>query len=229
MVDALGQIQHEVGLLKLDDSLLFLNHLLAVVRKQESDPQLEKCFSDRNAPFPAFVVHFIAKQILLRASNFGRYPLSLPRFQRLLDLYFELDDPIVGDPNWKHSDPTGCFVRMLAQQMPSQHRNMIQKYGLALGLFRDAGPITWPFNYDLREDIEGTLGITIEQFMTMGFLCLALRTARYPCMGTFTPNALAEAFAQGITVSVPEVWNEFLPKVACDQNTFRRTSDREVY
>ena len=93
------------------------------------------------------MVHFLAKQILLHASNLGIYPLDGPRFIRLQDLYFQLDDPIAHDPTWKDADPTGFFERLLAQQLPSQRRNVLQKYGLALALLfakamEDASP--WP-------------------------------------------------------------------------------------
>lgn len=227
MSNVLRQIQDEASLLKLDDSLLFLNRLLAVSRKQVSDPQLERCFLSQKVPFPAFPVHFIAKQLLLHASNLGPNILNPSRFKRLLDLFFELDDPIVGDPEWKHADPTGFFERLLSQQLPAQRRNMIQKFGLALGLFRDVGPIRWPLEYDLRADLEKELGISVEEFMMMGFVAFALRITTNP--GTFTPAYLAEAFRQGIKVAAPEIWSKFLPRVSCDRDCFRKECQRDIY
>jgi hypothetical protein len=227
MSESLRLIEDEVRLLKLDDSLLFLNHLLAVERREIRDPQLEKCLLSKAVAAQAFLIHFIAKQLLLHASNLGPYVLDADRFMRLRDLYFQLDDPIVGDPEWKHADPTGCFERILAQQIPSQRRNAIQKIGLALGLFRDVKPMKWPLEYDLRADIEQELGISVEQFMTMGFLAHALALTKN--RGTFTPAYLAEAFRQGVKVAVPEIWSKFLSRVACDRETFRRVCEDEVY
>lgn len=214
----------ELASLRLDDSLLFLNHLLAVARGQKNDPTLEGQIRTRKAGVPAILVHFLAKQLLLCASNLGPYPLNWPRYERLLDLYFQLEDPIAHDPTWPTADPTGLFERLLGQQIPAQHRNLIQKYGLGLALFRDAGSVEWPISYDLKANVEGDLGIPIEQFMAMGHLCYALPTASingHPCVGTFTPMQLVEAFRQGIQFSVPEVWGRFLPRVACDRDAFR--------
>jgi hypothetical protein len=121
---------------------------------------------------------------------------------------------------------------MLSQQLPSQRRNMIQKYGLALGLFRDAGKVEWPLAYDLRADIEKELGISIERFMQMGLLCCALSQASLigqQCRGTFTYMYLVEALRQGISISVPEVWTRFLAKASCDRDTFRIVSGQDLY
>ncbi len=232
MSSALDRIQAEVRLLKLDDSLLFLNHLLAVARDERQDPVLDEYVRSRKAKAPAFVVHFLAKQILLHGSNLGIYPLDGSRFIRFQDLYFQLDDPIVHDPTWKDADPTGFFERLLAQQLPSQRRNMIQKYGLALGLFRDAGPVSWPVAYDLKDDIERELGTPIEQFMAMGHLGYALRRASlngHECNGTFDHMYLVEAFRQGFAFSVPEVWRTFLTRAACDRDAFRAACQNPLY
>src|SRR4051794_15760576 len=172
----------------MDDSLLFLNHVLAVARGERRDPVLEQHVRSRKAKAPAFVVQFLAKQLLLHGSNLGLYPLDGPKYIRLQDLYFQLDDPIVHDPTWKDADPTGFFERVLAQQLPSQRRNLLQKYGLALGLFRDAGRVCWPVAYNLKDDIEGELGTLVERFMAIGYLAYALRRASYnghECNGTF--------------------------------------------
>src|SRR5438477_525151 len=107
MSSVLEQMQAEICQLTLDDSLLFLNHLLAVARRERQDPALDQHVRSRKGQAPAFVVHFLAKQILLHSSNLGIYPLNGPRFLRLYDLYFQLDDPIQHDPNWKNADPTG--------------------------------------------------------------------------------------------------------------------------
>ena len=232
MASPFEQIQQVIHTLKLDDSLLFLNHLLAVARGERKDPVLEQCVRSRKAQAPAFVVHFLAKQLLLHGSNLGIYPLDGSRFIRLQDLYFQLDDPIVHDPTWKDADPTGFFERLLAQQLPSQRRNMLQRYGLALGLFRDAGPVRWPVAYDLKDDIERELGTPVEQFMAMGHVAYALRRWSFQgheCNGTFDHMYLVEAFRQGITVSVPEVWSTFLTRAACDRDAFRAACQNDLY
>ncbi|MHC4400749.1 MAG: hypothetical protein ACYTG0_13820 [Planctomycetota bacterium] len=144
----------------------------------------------------------------------------------------ELDDPIQHDPNWKHADPTTFFVRVFAQQLTPQRRNMLQKYGLALGLFRDVGVVEWPSRYNLRAEIEAELEIPIEHFMGMGHVTFALRTAEHQgnkCIGTFTPMMLAKAFRDGIALCVPETWTRFLDRVSCDRDEFRRVAQEEPY
>lgn len=232
MTEVLDQIRDEVEVLKLDDSLLFLNHLLGVSRGDKADLEIERHLQSGRFRPPAFIIHFLTKQILLYSSNVAPAVLDWPRFKKLQDMYFELDDPIVDDPNWKRADPTGFFERLLAQQLPSQYRNMMQRYGLALALFRDSGKVAYPIDYDLRGDIEQELGISLEQFMAMGHVCYALRIASHKgheCVGTFTPMHLAEAYCQGIEFCVPEVWTKFLGRVACDRDEFRRVCDKPLY
>ena len=232
MATALERLQHEVSRLKLDDALLFLNRLLTAARGEQPDPDLEPVLRARNARAPAFVIHFLAKQLLLHGSNLGPHPLDGRRYLRLLDLYFQLDDPIVGDPDWPTADPSGFFERMLAQQLPAQRRDALQHYGLGLGLFRDVGPVGTPAPYDLRADLEGRLGMAVEEFMAMGFLCSALQRASHggrPCRGTFDHMYLAKAHIQGVRVSRPEIWSNFLSRVACDRDGFRRVCENPLY
>lgn len=229
MRTALEQLQEEVTLLKLDDSLLFLNRLLAASREDTPDPQLQPILRARKAGVPAFFVHFLTKQLLLHASNLGLYPLNGHRFLCLMDLYFKMDDPICTDPNWPTADPSGFFERTLGKQIPPQSRNLLQKFGLALGLFRDAGVVRAPNDsYDIRADIENALGVSVEQFMGMGLLGSALAKwtlLGQPCRGTFDHMYLVEAYRQGINLCVPEVLSQFLLRVACDRDAFRTMCD----
>lgn len=213
---------------KLDDSLLFLTHLLAVIREEVSDPSLERWMSRlRNRP-PEFVVHFVAKWLLREASNLGPYPLDWHRYKRIQDLYFQLDDPIVHDPAWKDADPSGFFERMLSNQFPSQGRFKTRDIGLPLALFRDAGTPRKPGDYDLRADLEAELGMPIEEFIAMGYLCMAARFAG-GVRGTLTPMYFAEAFRQGLAWCRPEAWEPFLRRVSCTRDEFRAFCHRPEY
>ena len=68
MASALEEIQKVIRTLKLDDSLLFLNHLFAVARGERQDPVVDQVVRSRKAKAPAFVVHFLAKHLLLHGS-----------------------------------------------------------------------------------------------------------------------------------------------------------------
>lgn len=228
----LTALQNELSRLKLDDSLVFLNHVLGVVRGERNDSVLEPYLRSRKAQAPTFIVRFLAKQLLLHSSNIAVVLLDGSRYIQLQDMCMQLDDPIIHDPNWKDADPNGFFERLLAQQLPAQRRNMLQKYGLALGLFRDSGQVEWPLVYNLRTDIETRLGMSLEHFMAMGHLCYALRRASmmgHLCNGTFDHSLLAEANQQGIEFCVPEVWGKFLETTSCDRDSFRAVSNRDLY
>lgn len=232
MEKTLQGLQDELSSFKLDDSLLFLNHLLGVSRGFTTDPVLGPVIDKAHPPVLPHLIHFLAKHLLLHASNLGVRTMNWDDFCRLRAMCVDLDDPIQHDPNWKHADPSGFFERILTQQIAPQRRNLIQKYGLALGLFRDVGPVDWPQPYDLRSDIESELQIPLEQFMGMGHVTFALRTAKHQnneCIGTFTPMMLAEAFRQGIEFCIPEVWTPYLDRVSCTRDEFRSTSVDPVY
>lgn len=230
-------IEEAVCPLKLDDSLLFLNHLLGVSRGFTTDPELEQSLArareDKNRPLVLpHIVHFIAKQLLLHSSNLGVSTMTWDQFSWLTSLCIDLDDPIQHDPNWTQADPSGYFERVLSHQIVPQMQGMVQKYGLALGLFRDAGIVEWPQQFDLRTEIETEIGMSVETFMAMGHVAFALRAASHwgnKCIGTFTPMILAEAFAQGFEFCVPEVWTPFLNRVACTRDTFRRVGKQAEY
>lgn len=228
----LRKIQDELISLKLDDSLLFLNHLLGVSRGFTTDTVLGSFIDEADPPILPHIIHFLAKQLLINASNLGVRTMNWEEFRRLSETCIELDDPIQHDPNWKQADPSGFLERMMAQQITPQRRNLIQKYGLALGLFRDVGHVDWPKSYDLRSDIESELQIPLEQFMGMGHVTFALRTAKHQkkeCIGTFTPMMLAEAFRQGIEFCVPEVWTPYLDRVSCTRDEFRKESADPIF
>jgi hypothetical protein len=219
MQSTIEMIETAAGQLKQDDSLLFLNHILAVRRGFVRDHNLEANLATLSEDRPlAYVVHFIAKQLLMHASIVGRYVLTWPKFIELMNMVTALKDPCEDDPDWKHSDPTAFFERISAQQLTSQDRKMIQKYGLALGLFRDVGIVD---GFDLRKEIENTLGMSIEEFMSLGFVCGGLRCANLG-LGTFTPEYLTDAFVQGIEVCTPELWRPFLDRTCCTPQQFRQ-------
>lgn len=233
MSTSISDITSIVSQLKLDDSLLFLNHVLNVSRGWTSDSELENRFENQNRP-PVLphVVHFIAKHLLLSASDLGTKTLSWDELEQLTAMYIDLEDPISGDPNWKTANPDQFFARALAQQLPAQERNLMQKYGLALGLFRDVGIVNCPDPYDLRDEIESEIEMPIETFMSMGQTLLAQKVAKHnghECMGTFTSMRLADAFVQGIEFCVPEVWMPFLDRVACTRDQFRQIAAKDVY
>ena len=205
---------------KLDDSLLFLARLMSVLRKEASDPELEQWISRLKTPPPPFLIHFVAKWLLLESSNFGPNVLDIHAFRRIQDLYFQLDDPIVHDPEWVNAETSGFFERMLANQLPAQGRFKTLDIGLPLALFRDAGAPRKAGDYDLRADLEAELGMPIEQFMAMGYLCRSLAFVKETRV-TFTPMYLAEAFRQGIEWCRPESWAPFLRRASCTRDEFR--------
>lgn len=224
MNDVLSRIREKVRNLKLDEALLFLNHVLSVSRGMSSDPLLGPKIKGSNPPILPHMVHFLSLQILLHANRFGVSSLDWEPFRHLVALCIALEDPIQRDPNWQHANPSGFFERVFQQQLHSQRRNIFQKYGIAIGLFQDVGVVEWPRRIDMKTDVEAELGMSITHFLQMGFLSMALRSGCHRgirCSGTFTPADLVEAYRQGIDYCVPEVWTPFLERVSCDPHTFR--------
>ncbi len=147
------------------------------------------------------------------------------KFQFARGMCIDLDDPIVDDPNWPNSDPSGFFERVLSQQVGPQYRMPLQKYGLALGLFRDVGIVDYPHHYDLKRELEAELGISVEQFIGLGQVACGLSKASHggvPCIGTFTKEYLTDACIQGLAFCIPANWGPFLERVACNRDRFRR-------
>lgn len=213
---------------KLDDSMLFLGHLRAVIRNEVRDPGLEIWMNRLKTRPPVFVVHFVTKWLLREANNFRSRKLDWHLYKRIQDLYFTLDDPIVHDPDWKDSDPSGFFERLLASQFPSQGHFQTIDIGLPLALFRDAGTPKKLGDYDLKGDLESELGTSIEEFIAMGYLCMAARFAG-GVRGTVTPMYFAEALRQGITWCRPEAWEPFLRRVSCTRDEFRACCNLPEY
>jgi hypothetical protein len=228
----LKNIEDYLSQFKLDDSLLFLNHLLGVSRGFSSDDALLGRIKKSSLPVLPHNAHFIAKLLLLNASNLGRTPMGWEQFLYAQRLCVDLDDPITEDPNWSSCDPSGFFERLLAQQVGPQNRMLPQKYGLALRLFRDVGTVEHPQRFDLRQDLEAILRISVEQFIGLGHTTFALSGANYAgirCMGTFKKELLTLGFAQGLSFCVPEVWGPFLRRVAVHRDEFRKVANQPEY
>lgn len=229
---SLIRIRERIERLRLEPALLSLNHLLATSRGETADHALSDYLARREYGVVPYIVHFLAKEIACFASPLGPSNLSIHEYFELQELAISLADPILFDPEWKNADPTGFLIRIFAQQFPAQHRLPLQKYGLGLGLFRDAGLLTFPTRYDLRAETEAIVGVSVPDFMALAQVVASLRGASHeghPCSGTFQPMLLARAFEQGIPVCVPEVWAPFLERVACDLNRFRDIAARPPF
>jgi len=224
----LDEIRRLLRTLKLDDSLLFLGHLLAVSREEVLDPGLERWVSRLKSRPPDFVILFMAKLLILEANNFRSRVLDFHMYKKLQDLFFQLDDPISHDPDWVNAETTGFFERLLGNQIPLQSRFKTRDIGLPLALFRDAGTPRKPGDYDLKGELESELAMPIEEFIALGYLCRAVRFA-LGIRGTFTPMYLAEAFKQGFTWCRPETWEPFLKRVARTRDEFRSCCNRPEY
>lgn len=221
-----AEIQRELASLRLEDTLLHLNKLLATSRGRLVDPTLHEIVNSRESGVPAFVVHFLAKHLLLNASNLGPRHPDGQTYLRLHDAYFKLPDPILSDPNWKDSDPTGFLIRIIHSQLRSQRRNPLQMYGIAASLFGNIGSPSLIGGKTFHEHLDSILGMPVETFMRLGFLCQSIQRAG--CQGVFTHMDLSEAFCQGINCCVPEVWEMFLQKASTDRDGFRRECEESL-
>lgn len=212
--------------------MLFLSRLLAAIRGVSNDPALEQRFSRLRTRPPEFVVHFVTKWLLLEGEEPGLYDLGWDQYKRIQDLYFQLDDPIMHDPDWVESESSGFFERMFGLQLPAQERYSTRDFGLALRLFRDCGTPRCPDEYDLPSELEGELGISVEQFMAMGFLSMYDVRASVDGVGvrgTLNLKSLERAHREGVFWCTPDAWEPFLKRVVCTPESFRACRSRKGY
>ena len=232
MSSPLNEVTKILSHFKLDDSLLFLNHVLGVSRGYSHDSELKRKIKEADQPVLPYVIHLLAKHLVLNASNRGRRTLDWDDLQQLTLIYIHHEDPISNNPNWETGNPDHFFTRVLAQQLPAQERNHIQKYGLALGLFRDVGIVNCPDPYNLLDNIESEIGMPIETFMSMGQVLFGLSATRcngVSCMGTSTHALLEKAFVKGIKFCTPEIWEPFLDRISCTRDEFSLIANKKVY
>lgn len=234
----LNTLRHELQLLKLDESLLFLNHLLAGSRPEFSqvrDEALQRALGSLSCALPAFVVHFLAKWLLLESSNLGPRCMCWDHFRRLWDLFFKIRDPSVAGPGWASADPSGFTARQFAFQIPCQIQVPEREFGLALGLFQadatgTAGSATASGLRDVRADLEKEIGMAIEDFMRLAYVCsLPLKINGCYRHGIIAPCSLAAHCARAYPFLTPENLGLFLNKVACTRDQFRQMCNREEF
>jgi hypothetical protein len=225
-------IEQKCSRMSLGDSLLFLNQLICGIRGIPANPNLAMRLEEVRPPIIPHLPHFIAKQLLLHSSVLATDVMNLESFTELATYCLRLDDPIVHDPEFKDKDPTGFFERILAQQGATQISNYTQNIGLALGLFRDVGKVNCPKSFDIRQELRKSLDMDIEQFILLGQIMASLSIAKidgFQCVGTFDHMHLVEAFRQGVSLCVPELWGPFLERTSCDQVRFRALAKSQEY
>jgi hypothetical protein len=225
------EIQDQLANYKLDHALLFLNYALGVSRESDSPGSSKSDRQSKPSVWP-HIVHWLAKQLLMHASELGTTMMDWAEYQRLTNLFINLDDPITNNPDWRHANPDEFFARTLSQQIAAQERNLLQKYGIAIGLFQDIGIVQAPDAFDLREEVERELELSIETFMAMGFLTYGLQHAMvngHRCMGTFKSSDLILAFEQGLDFCVPNTCTKYLARVSCSRDDFRQIANKPIY
>lgn len=223
--EKLQAIREQIGRLALESALLLMNRVLEDARSTPQTPADEGFV-------PPHAVHFLTKELLIHGNAQGLLQLDPSGLKGLISTAIQIDDPIQYDPDWKHANPLGFLERLLAQQIPAQNHILLQKIGLALGLYRDVGVVEYPVRFDLRAEIESALGLSVQAFMQMGFVVSALRSVVHSngrCAGTFTHMTLAKAFSKNSSVCTPENWRPFLSRVACSQDRFREVARDPAY
>jgi hypothetical protein len=225
------EIQDRLAQHKLDHALLFLNYALASSRESATGTDWKPNPESAPTVWP-HVVHWIAKQLLMHASELGRRMMDWTEFQHLSNLVVNLDDPITKHPNWKQANPDEFFARTLSLQLAGQERNVLQKYGIAIGLFNDIGVVKTPDPFDIKGEIERELELPIDTFMAMGFLTYGLSHAvmsGHRCNGTFKTSDFVSAFEQGLKFCVPATWGKYLGRVSCSRDEFRQIANKPIY
>jgi hypothetical protein len=206
--------------LNVTESLLFLNKVLAVTRKELHDPETEFYLKSIGRDTPAFVIHLIVRYLMKggRANTINVLNWSI--FPQILHQAFEL---AVADPISSSSDAEvlGSLVRMMSQQM--RHQIIAQSYGLAIGMFQDLDTVVGPKPIDLRREVEAAIKMPIELFMRIGQAAHAASCAGHGTVklrGTLNLDWLKKAAIDIPNIPWVERWSDFAAITSQDQQSF---------
>ena len=206
--------------LRVADSLLFLNKVLAVSRGELDDPETQALIARQPHGTPAFVIYIIVKY-LMQYGRMNTVPvLDGYNFSQILRCAFRL---AIADPLADSSDSSvhGYLVRMMSQQMTRQI--ISQSYGLAIGLFQDLDAVVGPKPIDLRREVEDVIKMPVELFMRIGHAAHAATSAQHGSVhlrGTLNLDWLSKAAIDIPGIPWIEKWPDFARVTAVDQQAF---------
>jgi len=213
--------------LRIADSLLFLNKVLAVSRGEVDDPETRALLA-RQQPneTPAFVIHIIVRYLLQHGRMNTISVLDASNFLQVRRCAFRL---AIADPLADSSDASvhGYLVRMMSQQM--QRQIIAQSYGLAIGLFQDLDAVVGPKPIDLRREVEDAIKMPVELFMQLGQAAHAATCAQLGSVhlrGTLNLDWLSKAAIDIPGIPWVEKWPDFARVTALDQQTFNAEVER---
>jgi hypothetical protein len=206
--------------LRVADSLLFLNKVLAVSRGELDDPETQSLIARQRNETPAFVIHIIVKYLMQHGRMNTPVALDAPNFPNVLHCAFQL---AIADPLSDSSDSSvhGYLVRMMSQQMGRQI--IAQSYGLAIGLFQDLDTVAGPKPIDLRREVEDAIKMPVELFMRIGQAAHAATCAKHGSVhlrGTLNLDWLSKAAIDIPDIPWVEKWPDFVRVTSFDQQRF---------
>ena len=185
-------IINQVVSLNLGYGLKYLNHVLSVSRGFTNNPATRQAIAS-HPNFPvACAIRFAAKQMLLNCSPFAVAQMSFGRLESIFNAMINMYDPIEGLPTTERMSALAAIERIAQQQFPPQIRVPLQKFGLYLELFRDSEPVE---GFDLKAETEAYLGMSITEFASVGYACLAGRAVSSG-YGSFTRNYFKDHTAE---------------------------------
>lgn len=215
---------------KLDDALVYLNFVLQSSQDPELDPAIYQFVENNPSAVTDFKVEFLAKWFIIKSSSLSPYKLDWPSYLELSALYNRIDDPIVGDPTFQRRNPVEVFVRLLHQQIPGQERIPLQSFGSAYLLFQEAGArMASAVGYSMPERFRELAGLSIEQFMRLGFTFSGARTGPFRTHGTVDGEWLRKGQQQGIDILTDANIAHFLALTSCSYEEFRAMAAQDLY
>ncbi|MCB0190766.1 MAG: hypothetical protein KDJ65_02380 [Anaerolineae bacterium] len=219
----------------MDDALIYLNFLLQASQNPALDQSIYTFAQDNPGAISDFKIEFLAKWLIIKSRFTSPIILSPSElnwqaYLELSMLYDQIDDPIIHDPNFKNRNPVEVFVRMQYQQLQGQHRLALQSFGSAYLLFYEtAARVATSVRYNIPERFRQLSGISIEQFMHLGFIFLASKAGPYGAIGTISQEYLNKAKMQGLDILTDENIQRFLDMTSCDHEAFRQVAIRSPY
>ncbi len=228
------EILQAVSSLHFEDSLLYLNHVLGVSRGMPGGKILRSLIRLSVSPRMAHIAHSVARYLIVSSVDTGGKSMGWYDYQRISRLITSLDDAITHDKEWCRKNPTGFLERLMSLQLDPQlrHGSLVQRVGLALGLFRDVGMTEGNTPYDLQAEIENILGVSVVDFISMGLVVFNTQAANYlgsGCSGTIAFQPQVGDSHREHSISTRDKWVPFLSRVSAQRDTLRRLTSQPEY
>jgi hypothetical protein len=218
----LAELRARLRRYKLDYALGFMSRLSTTMENAELRAKLPKVEQDY---YPASIsphqMAYIAKALIESGSNdHKRDILTFDEYKVCANLYNEAQSG--GDPeNWGIPEWEAFFLRTSYQQFPAQ-ANQYALIPRTLRLYRDtASRDEYRRRFDIPTAFQQLTGLTVQEFVTIGFWVWALKTQRPGDSPFFRTDEFVLA---DVPLATQNNIQAFFNRASANYESFRRTN-----